>query len=96
VFELALDIPEGRVTTYGTLAKAAGGGVMAARSITSILAKHPNRNAIPFHRIVYANGTVWLHNEYDKKRHTYYKKEGIRVTVAGKIENFEEVFFDFS
>lgn len=34
--EAALAIPKGRVTTYGRIARAAGGG---ARSITSILAK---------------------------------------------------------
>ena len=54
---------------------------MAARSITSILSKAPNPRAIPFHRIVYANGTVWLAPEFEKKRRMLYKKEGI---VLGK------------
>ncbi len=94
VFELALNIPEGRVTTYGALAKAAGGGTMAARSITSILSKHPNCKVIPFHRIVYAGGKVWLNNEHDTKRRKLYKQEGIAVLPSGKIKNFEEVFYD--
>ncbi len=96
VWELALSIPQGRVTTYGALAKAAGGGAMAARSITSILSKAPNSKAIPFHRIVYANGKVWLNEEYEKKRRTLYKKEGIVVNKAGYIEDFEEIFYDFT
>lgn len=95
VWELALSIPEGRVTTYGTIAKAAGGGSMASRSITGILSKAPNPKAIPFHRIVYAGGKVWLSPEYEKKRRSYYKKEGIKIDERGYIENFEEVFYDF-
>jgi methylated-DNA-protein-cysteine methyltransferase related protein len=96
VWELALSIPEGRVTTYGTLAKAAGGTAMASRSITSILSKAPNRRAIPFHRIVYANGKVWFSPEDEAKRRKLYKREGIEVNKKGIITNFEEVMFDFN
>lgn len=96
VWELAVSIPEGRITTYGALAKAAGGTPITARSITSILSKAPNPNAIPFHRIVYSNGTVWLAPEYEKKRRALYKREGIEVSKTGKIENFDDVFFDFT
>lgn len=93
VWELATSIPEGKVTTYGALAKAAGGTGMAARSITSILSKAPNANAIPFHRIVYSNGTVWLSDD-QKKRRALYKKEGILVDANGRITNFDEVYID--
>jgi methylated-DNA-protein-cysteine methyltransferase related protein len=96
VWELALSIPEGRVTTYGTLAKAAGGTAMASRSITSILSKAPNRRAIPFHRIVYANGKVWFSSEDETTRRKLYKREGIEVNKKGIITNFEEVMFDFN
>lgn len=96
VWELALCIPEGRVTTYGTLAKKAGGTGMAARSITSILSKAPNPRAIPFHRIVYANGKVWLSGPYEKTRRRLYKKEGIEVNSSGIITNFDDVFYDFT
>lgn len=96
VWELALSIPEGRVTTYGTIAKAAGGGTMASRSITGILSKAPNVKAIPFHRIVYANGKVWFSPEYEKKRRANYKREGIEVDEKGYIVDFEEIFYDFN
>ncbi len=94
VWELALSIPEGRVTTYGALARAAGGTGMAARSITSILSKSPNVRAIPFHRIVYANGRVWLDPAHEKNRRALYKKERILVDANGRITNFDEVFYD--
>lgn len=96
VWELALSIPEGRVTTYGTIAKAAGGGTMASRSITGILSKAPNTKAIPFHRIVYAGGKVWFSPEYEKKRRALYKREGIKVDKRGFIVDFDEVFYDFN
>ncbi len=96
VYELALSIPPGRVTTYGAIARAAGGGTMASRSITSILGKAPNQRAIPWHRIVYAGGKVWLDSEHEVMRRILYKKEGIEVNETGKIKNFDEIFYDFN
>ncbi len=96
VYELALSIPEGRVTTYGAIAKAAGGGSMAARSISSILGKAPNPKTIPWHRIVYAGGKVWMSQEYEKARLKLYKREGIKITAGGYIDDFDELFYDFS
>ena len=50
VVELAYSIPFGRVTTYGRIARAAGGGPMASQSITSILSKAENEGVreIPY------------------------------------------------
>ena len=96
VYELALTIPPGRVTTYGTLAKAAGGGTMASRTISSILSKAPNQKAIPWHRIVYAGGKVWFDSEHEAARRKLYKKEGIKVDDNGRIKDFEELFYDFN
>jgi methylated-DNA-protein-cysteine methyltransferase-like protein len=97
VVACALAIPKGRVTTYGRIAHASGGGAMASQSITSILAKAYNEGEtkIPFHRIVYANGTVWLNDSYKKERMKRYKEEGIEVDKNGKIKNFNEILFEF-
>ena len=83
-------LPEGRVTTYGDLARAAGGGPLAARSITSILAKFPNHRAIPWHRIVYANGKAWFAAEGEATRRKLYAREGIAVSEKGVIVDFAE------
>lgn len=96
LIELALSIPEGRVTTYGALAKAAGGGGQAARSVSSVLSKFPNQKAIPWHRIVYAGGQVWLTPECEDGRRKLYELEGIDVDPKGRIRNFEEIYYDFS
>ncbi|MCH7521383.1 MAG: MGMT family protein [Candidatus Marinimicrobia bacterium] len=95
VWELATAIPEGRVTTYGILARRAGGGRQAARSVASVLSKAPNKAAIPFHRIVYADGRVWMTPECEKKRRALFRQEGIKLDKRGYIQNFEEVCYHF-
>ncbi|MEZ0209130.1 MAG: MGMT family protein [Candidatus Paceibacterota bacterium] len=98
VVEIALSIPLGRVTTYGRISRAAGGGAMSSQSITGILAKaHKEKGlAIPFHRIVYANGTIWIDEEYRAKRMKLYKQEGIEIEKNNKIKNFKDILLEFT
>ncbi|MBX2866644.1 MGMT family protein [Candidatus Kaiserbacteria bacterium] len=93
VVDFALSIPKGRVTTYGDLARAAGAGPMASQSITTILAKAEKNGVkgIPYHRIVYAGGKVWLNEKYRKERMDLYAKEGIEVDEKGRIFGFEDI-----
>lgn len=97
VVELALMIPKGRVTTYGHIARAAGGGGQAARSVTAILGKAYGTGItqIPFHRIVYAGGKVWINDEYRANRMKRYKEENIMVNKNGIIENFWDILYEF-
>lgn len=97
VVKAALSIPRGRVSTYGRLARVAGAGPMAAQSITTILAKayDAGEKRIPFHRIVYADGRIWVNARYRKERMALYKKEGIKVDKQSRIENFADVLYGF-
>ena len=98
VVEAALVIPKGKVTTYGAIARACGAGPMASQSITAILGKAHDSGIknIPFHRIVYAGGKVWLNDEYKTKRLKLYKQEGIEIDEkTGKIKNFMEILFEY-
>ncbi len=98
VLEAALEIPKGKVTTYGAITRACGAGPMASQSITTILSKayDAGHTKIPFHRIVYASGKVWLSPKYKKERLALYKKEGIDVDPkTSKIKNFEKVLYKF-
>lgn len=92
--ELALAIPAGRVTTYGHLARAAGGTGQAARSVSGILAKYPNKEAIPWHRIVYAGGKVWLTDECENHRRELFELEGVHINQKGYVADFEDVLWD--
>ncbi|MFT7557338.1 MAG: alkylated DNA nucleotide flippase Atl1 [Planctomycetota bacterium] len=93
IWELALSIPPGHVTTYGDIARGAGGGGQAARSVTSILSRAPHPERIPFHRIVYSGGRVWLSSMDDcaGDRMKLYKKEGINIDEKGRIKDFENI-----
>ncbi len=97
ITELALSIPSGRVTTYGALARGAGGCGQAARSVSHILSKFPNQGMIPWHRIVYAGGKAWLSDdkELELKRRAQFAAEGIEVNNKGKIKDFEDVVYHF-
>lgn len=95
VVELALSIPPGRVTTYGDLARAAGGTPMTARSITGILGRAYKKGVtnIPWHRIVYSDGRVWIDDEHRKSRTNLYKREGIELDEKDRVINFEDIRF---
>ena len=97
VLQKAPMIPHGRVTTYGRIARAAGGGPMAAQSVTAILGRAYERGetGIPFHRIVYADGRVWLDEAHRAERRRRYREEGIEIDAAGKIANFRDILFEF-
>ena len=98
VLKIALEIPKGRVTTYGHIARAAGAGPMAAQSITSILGKAYENGArgIPFHRIVYADGRIWVSEKRRKERMKLYKKEGIEIDKNDRIKNFRDILLEFN
>jgi methylated-DNA-protein-cysteine methyltransferase-like protein len=96
VLKIALSIPPGRVTTYGRIAARAGAGPMASQSVTSILGRayQDGVRGIPFHRIVYSDGRVWIDPENRKARMALYKKEGIHIDSKDRIENFADVLIE--
>ena len=96
VLKATLAIPSGRVTTYGRIAIACGGGAMASQSITNILSKEKKDTpSIPFHRTVYADGHVWINLKHRKERMKLYKEEGIEIDKNNKIKNFQSILFEF-
>ncbi len=97
VIKIAMSIPKGRVTTYGAISRAAGGGAMAAQSITNILGKAYMAGVkdIPFHRIVYADGRVWIDDKHYAERMRLYRKEGIKLDAKGRIQNFRDILVEF-
>lgn len=95
VIKLARSIPSGRVTTYGILATAAGGAPILAQMVTHILSKCLDVDSIPFHRIVYSDGRVWLDSKYTKERLALYKKEGIKLDKYNRVIDFEKIVYYF-
>ena len=98
VVEIAMAIPKGKVTTYGRIARAAGAGPMASQSITSILDKAGQNGVknIPFHRIVYGDGRIWVSPSRRKERLALYKKEGIKLDKNDRIVNFRDKLLEYN
>ncbi|MCB9819232.1 MGMT family protein [Candidatus Nomurabacteria bacterium] len=95
VVELALTIPKGRVSTYGDIARAAGGTPITAQSITGILSKAEQNGVkgIPWHRIIYSDGRVWLNDEHKAERMRLYQQEKIKIDERGKVVDFDSIRF---
>ncbi len=93
IYKKLLEVPEGKITTYGELAKAVG-FTNGQRVVGKIMNKNPFPVLIPCHRVVksdrkvggYAYGT-------DIKIHIL-KKEGIKIK-NGKIQDWEKTIYRF-
>ena len=98
VIKMALSIPKGRVTTYGRIARGAGGGGMASQSITNILSRASEEGVtnIPFHRIVYADGHIWMDTRHHAARMKLCLQEGIEIDKNMRVINFADIVFDFT
>jgi deoxyribonuclease V len=91
-YYLVRQIPPGRVSTYGAVAKALGNKGYA-RAVGKWMNKNPNADTMPCFKIVSSDGSLggFGLGLNDKVRRL--KDDGISVK-NGKIENFEQVFFD--
>lgn len=98
VVEIARSIPSGRVTTYGRIARAAGAGPIAAQSITTILSKAYKNGVtdIPWHRVVYADGHIWVSPKHRKERMALYKRENIGIDKKDRVQNFRDILIEFN
>jgi O-6-methylguanine DNA methyltransferase len=96
VYELLKQVPPGRVTTYGALAKAAG-IPKASRLVGAIMRGNPNAPRVPCHRVVRSDGGIGGYSGSDeeniKKKISILATEGVKVK-DGKVQDFEKVFFD--
>ncbi len=56
VYDIVIQIPKGRVSTYGRVAFMAG--IKNPRLVGQILHRNPKPEIIPCHRVVFSNGKV--------------------------------------
>jgi deoxyribonuclease V len=97
VFQATLQIPKGRVSTYGAIAAALGDPV-AARAVGEILSSNPTPIVVPCHRVVYSDGrSGWYngHGQGAERKVELLRSEGVEVE-HGMVENFADIkFTDF-
>jgi len=78
VYRLVKQIPRGRVTTYGALAKALhlrGGARTAGRA----MAATPSGKAIPWHRVVGNRGRLLIREPYASLQRKLLETEGVQI-----------------
>jgi methylated-DNA-protein-cysteine methyltransferase-like protein len=77
-------IPEGKVMTYGGVARAAG-SPRAARQVVRILHSMSRKHKLPWHRVVNAKGRIALEDESGSIQKLYLLGEGVQFEESGGI-----------
>jgi len=93
-YSLVKQIPPGRVSTYGALARALG-DIRASRACGVMLSQNPDAPRIPCHRVVMSDGSLggFTHPEGVKKKIERLRAEGVSVE-NGKVVDFHEILFE--
>ena len=93
IYKKLLEVPEGKITTYGELAKAVG-FTNGQRAVGKIMNKNPYPVIIPCHRVVKSDGKVGGYAYGDKIKTNMLKKEGLGIK-DGKILDWNKKFYKF-
>ena len=94
VYSIVRLIPEGRVTSYGAIAKYLG-AVRSARTVGWAMNASHNDESVPAHRVVNRNGllTGKHHFRGTKLMQQLLENEGIEIE-ENQIKNLEKYFWD--
>jgi methylated-DNA-protein-cysteine methyltransferase-like protein len=95
VWELVRQIPEGRVTSYGAIAKALGSGKSSRIVGYAMNASHIAIPPVPAHRVLNRNGllTGKAHFATPALMQELLESENIEVN-ENKVVRFRELFWD--
>lgn len=95
VFDVVRQIPKGRVTNYGSIAKYLGSGSSSRMVGWAMNASHAVVPAVPAHRVVNRNGmlTGKHHFSTPTMMEELLKKEGVEIK-QDKVVDFKERFWD--
>lgn len=86
VIQVIQSIPEGKVMTYGGVARAAG-SPRAARQVVRILHSMSRKYKLPWHRVVNAKGMIALtEDESGSMQRLYLGDEGVLFNIKGAID----------
>ncbi len=95
VYRLTSQIPEGRVTTYGEIARKLG-NPKAGRAVGRILGANPNPVVVPCHRVVSSDGGLRGYSAPGglKSKSEILTGEGVEV-VGGRVDLSRYMFSDW-
>ena len=95
VYEVARQIPRGRVTSYGAIAKCLGTKMSARMVGWAMNGAGRVRPTVPAHRVVNRNGMLSGKHHFDSpdRMEMLLKKEGVKVK-NDTIIDFQKLFWD--
>jgi len=93
IYKKLLEVPEGKITTYGELAKAVG-IKNGQRAVGRIMNKNPYPVIIPCHRVVKSDGKVGGYAYGQQIKINMLSKEGIKIK-EDKILDWENSVYRF-
>lgn len=86
VLKIIKGIPEGKVMTYGQIARLAG-SARAARQVVRILHSMSKKHHLPWHRVVNSKGQIGLKDEESVQEQILsLEAEGIEFGVHNQID----------
>lgn len=93
IYKKLLEVPRGKITTYGELAKAVG-LKNGQRAVGKIMNKNPYPVIIPCHRVVKSDGKIGGYAYGEEIKSDMLAREGI-VIKNGKILDLENKIYRF-
>jgi methylated-DNA-[protein]-cysteine S-methyltransferase len=93
IYKKLLEVPEGKITTYGELAKVVG-LKNGQRAVGRIMNKNPYPVIIPCHRVVKSDGKVGGYGYGQDVKINMLTKEGIKIK-DDKILDWENTVYRF-
>lgn len=86
VINIIKKIPEGKVMTYGQIAREAG-SPRAARQVVRVLHSMSRKHHLPWHRVINSKGQIGLQDEESYQDQLLsLESEGIEVGLNGVID----------
>jgi len=92
VWRLTAQIPRGRVSTYGLIARALG-KPRAARAVGNALNANPHAPRVPCHRVVKSTGQLGGYADGTAKKAKILRQEGLRIGPKNQVVGFKRALF---
>ncbi|UPQ88863.1 MGMT family protein [Vibrio sinaloensis] len=84
IFAVIHQIPHGKVTTYGQVAKMAGYPGYA-RHVGKALGNLPTGSKLPWYRVINSQGKISLKGQDLQRQRKALLEEGVEVSTLGKV-----------
>lgn len=92
-YDLVAQVPEGRVTTYGEVAKALG-DIVASRFVGVAMSRNQDIVRVPCRRVIQSDGSIGGYTGGGpSKKIRLLRQEGLSI-ARGKIVDFDKVLFN--